>query len=87
MTMTQTDLELGPLDMEQNIDPDKNFLCNIISNGQYYSEEQFNRSFETKDTLSIIYFNSRSLYKNFDNIKEYLQSFSQPFSVIAVSET
>uniref|UniRef100_A0A3P9M519 Reverse transcriptase domain-containing protein n=1 Tax=Oryzias latipes TaxID=8090 RepID=A0A3P9M519_ORYLA len=31
--------------------------------------------------------NSRSMYANFDNIKEYLCNFSQRFSVIAISET
>lgn len=74
-------------DLEKDIDPDKNFLCNIMDNCQYYNQEQYNQTFATRETLSIIHFNSRSLYANFNNIKEYLQAFSQPFSVIAVSET
>lgn len=37
--------------------------------------------------LSIIHINSRSLYANFENIKNYLHSLAQPFSIIALSET
>jgi hypothetical protein len=37
--------------------------------------------------LSIIHFNSRSLYANFTSIREYLDTFSQPFNVFAISET
>lgn len=36
--------------------------------------------------LSIIHFNSRSLYRNFSKIKDYLSNFDR-FNVIAVSET
>lgn len=37
-------------------------------------------------TLSVIHFNSRSLYSNFTKMKEYLRQFTM-FNVIAVSET
>lgn len=37
--------------------------------------------------LSIIHFNSRSLYENFNSIKDCLSQFKQPFSIIAISET
>lgn len=37
--------------------------------------------------ISIIHFNSRSLYANFENIKYFLSQFTQPLSIIAVSET
>ena len=74
-------------DLEQNIDPDNNFFYSINNNCTYYSDEQFNQSITSKDQFSIIHFNSRSLYANFSNIKEYLQTFSQSFSIIAVSET
>ena len=37
--------------------------------------------------LSIIHFNSRSLYANFAEIKDYLESFTYKFQVIAISET
>lgn len=37
--------------------------------------------------FSLIHFNSRSLYANFNNIKEYLKQFTKPFTIIAISET
>ncbi len=37
--------------------------------------------------MSIIHFNSRSLYANYQNMKEYLNQFKKPFSVTAISET
>lgn len=37
--------------------------------------------------MSIIHFNSRSLYTNFHNIKEYLSRLNKPFQGIAMSET
>ena len=40
-----------------------------------------------KDKLSIIHFNSRSLYTNFNSIRDYLHTFQQPFNIIAISET
>ena len=40
-----------------------------------------------KNKISIIHFNSRSMYANFHNIKHYLSQFKQPFNIIAISET
>lgn len=37
--------------------------------------------------FSIIHFNSRSLYSNFEHIKGYLQNISHRFNIIAISET
>lgn len=37
--------------------------------------------------LRVIHFNSRSLYANFNNTKNYLCTFYKPFNVIAISET
>ena len=75
------------LDLEHEIDPDNNFFSTINNNCHYYTGEQFNRSIKTVGKLSIIHFNSRSLYANFTSIRDYLDTFSQPFNIIAISET
>lgn len=75
------------LDLEHDIDPDNHFFPNIIDNCCYYTDEQYNQTIKTDSKLSIIHFNSRSLYANFNNIKEYLRQFIKPFKIIAISET
>ena len=72
---------------EYDIDPENNFFKNISDNCGYYTEEKFNKSIQLDKGLSIIHFNSRSLYANFGEIKKYLRKFKKPFDVIAVSET
>ena len=37
--------------------------------------------------FSIIHFNARSLYKNFEDISIFLSSLKHSFTIIAVSET
>ena len=74
-------------DMEDNIDPENNFFFNINPDCSYYTDEQYNKNIKADQKLSIIHFISRSLYANFHNIKEYLRQFSQPFNIIAISET
>ena len=70
-----------------NIDPENNFYMNVDNNCSYYTEDQFNRSIKVDKSLSIIHFNSRSLYANFTAIQQYLRKFTNPFSIIAISET
>lgn len=48
---------------DQEIDPDLNFLDNINIHCNYYTEKQFN--WHNESGISIIHFNSRSLYANF----------------------
>ena len=76
-------------DLEHDIDPDKNFFSNINNDNKccYYTDDQYNRDITSKGKLSIIHFNSRSMYTNFNNIKEYVNKFTQPFNIIAISET
>ncbi len=57
--------------MENDIEPDNNFFNSLNNNCCYYTEEQFNRAINKDGKLSIIHINSRSLYANFSNIKEY----------------
>lgn len=93
--MEHDELELRPceytehktLDIENDIDPDNHFFHNINDNCQYYADEQYNQSIKADGKLSIIHFNSRSMYANFENIKEYLKRFTHPFNIIAISET
>lgn len=79
--------EHKPQDIENDIDPDNNFLNNINNNCCYYSDEQFNATVKIDHNFSIIHFNSRSLYANFKKITKYLEQFKKPFNIIAISET
>lgn len=73
-------------DLEYEIDSDNNVYSSIKNNCCYFTTKQFNRCIN-KDGKFVILFNSRSLHVNFNHIKEYLQQFSQSFSIIAISET
>lgn len=68
-----------------DIDADKHLFNTVGNYCKYYSNEQ-SREINTDGAFTVIHVNSRSLYKNFDNIKELLSQFKK-FSVIAVSET
>lgn len=41
---------------------------------RYYSEEQFAEQIVIDSMFSLIHFNCRSLYKNFDKINDYLHT-------------
>lgn len=79
--------EYNMMDLEQDIDPDSNFLSAIKNNCCYYTDDQYNQNIKSEGKLSLIHFNSRSLYANFNNIKNYLHTFYKPFNIIAISET
>lgn len=70
-----------------DIDPENNFLNDVDTDCCYYTEDEFKNRVNLKQGVSIIHFNSRSLYANFQDIKDYLGQFTTPFSVIAISET
>ena len=61
--------EHNALDLEQDINPDNNFFSSLNNNCCYYTDSQFNQNINVDGKLSIIHFNSRSLYANFVNIK------------------
>ena len=86
-TTTHGDSDHRIMEHENNIDPDKNLFNKLIHDCTYYTDEQFVTSVKLVDSITMIHFNSRSLYSNFEAIKEYLRLFKRPFSVIAVSET
>ena len=75
------------LEFEQDIDPEQNFLNSIKSQSSYFTDQQFNSEITHDQGISIIHFNSRNLYANFQNVKEYLWKFKNPFNIIAISET
>lgn len=52
-------------DFDKNIDPENNFYDNLHNNCGYYTEQQFNNNIKHEHGISIIHFNSRSLYSNF----------------------
>lgn len=62
-------------------------MSSINNNCSYYTEYQYNQNINSEGKISIIHFNSRSLYANFINIKNYLLTFSQRFNIIAITET
>ncbi len=74
-------------DLEHDIDPDNNFFSSVNSNCSYYTCEQYNQSINTDGKLSLIHVNSRSLYANFNYIREYLHELAQPLNIITTSET
>lgn len=74
-------------DLEDEIDPDNMFFSSINISCNYFTEDDFNNSINSEGKLSIIHFNSRSMYTSFNTIKDYLQQFMHPFSIIAISET
>lgn len=74
-------------DQDLDIDPESNCFKNVNNKCCYYSEDQFKTDIKLDNGISIIHFNSRSLYTNFHNIKDYLSQFKTPFRVVAISET
>lgn len=59
---------------------------NLDISCEYFTEEQFNNNVDMNGNSSVIHFNSRSLWKNINKIKELVHLFTE-FNVIAVSET
>lgn len=84
---TVQDMDHNLLDLENDIDPENNFFSNINDKCGYYTDELHNQTILTDNKWSIIHFNGRSLYANFSNIKDHSSQFTNPFKIIAVSET
>lgn len=73
-------------EIENGIDPENHFY-NINNDCECYTEDKFNYNMKLEGVLSLIHFNSRSLYTNLVKIKDYLRQFVKRFNVIAISET
>lgn len=69
-------------DLEYEIEEKKLVRWSINKYCCYYTNEQ-----HSINKLSVIHFNCESLCANFNHTKEYLNQFSYPFNVIAISET
>lgn len=68
--------EFNNHDTETDIDPDNNFFSSANINCKYYTNAQYNTNLITKGKLSIIHFNSRSMYSNYSEIRDYLVIYS-----------
>ena len=77
---------------DSNQDPNVNFL---LDNIPFLNTECFSPSdvkigfseFESPDTFSILYFNIRSLRKNFEDFKKLYKTLNLKFSIVCFSET
>ena len=69
-----------------SIDPDI-YLFNDRTSTKCFTPYEFNSQHELNSVFSIIHFNARSLYKNFEDISIFLSSLKHSFTIIAVSET
>ena len=71
-----------------DIDPDTNFLSNInTSICNYYSELEFNKQFPQDYKFSIFNLNVRSLPKNIDGVKHFLDGLHYNFYILSFTET
>ena len=69
---------------------DSHFFNNQLNISKYYHQSNFFnivRNQPDSSRLSTIHFNSRSIFKNLDQIKNLLFSLNFPFDIIAISET
>ena len=71
-------------DMEYNIDLEMTFSLTSMT---IAAVTQMNSSTTPSRQIRYCHFNSRSLYANFHNIKNYLHQFAEPFVILAISET
>ena len=63
------------------------FFYNVSMECDYYTEDQFLQTFYIYQGLSIVHFNCRSLFSNFEEIRAYLSELRFAFDVITLSET
>ena len=71
-----------------DIDPDTHFLAAYNSAiSDYYTEGEFNKIPEYSNQFTIFNVNIRSIPKNFDKLRLYLQELNHNFSVISITES
>ena len=63
------------------------FFHNVSMECDYYTEDQFLQTFNIHQGLSIVHFNCRNLFSNFEEIRAYLSELRFAFDVITLSET
>ena len=81
--------EVESIPTNNNFDPDSNFFNDKISaESTYYTHEEFaSFSSNLSENFSIIHLSIRSLHKNTDKRKDFLNDIKGKFSVIVLSET
>ena len=72
-----------------DVDPDYNFFQGSANTCKYWLSNDFNVFSESlsPSSFGMIHFNSRSLFKNFDSIHEFILQLKFTFSIIGFSET
>ena len=78
--------------LDDSCDPNVNFFnVNFENlNSPYFFPEDFNGAYENESSsnyFSILHLNTRSIMKNFENFKMFLNSINFTFSIICFSET
>ena len=85
-----------PFSLQENFinnecDPDVNFYQNNVSNveANYFLMTEVKSSLASfnPNAFSVLHLNIRSMRKNFENFKEFLNNVSVSFSAICLSET
>ena len=76
--------DLWPIDALYNVEPYNSVNDTTHTNCKYYSDRQFACNVKSDSDFSLIHFNSRSLNKNFQKIKEYLDDLKRSFDIIAI---
>lgn len=74
-------------DFDKDLDPDSHVLNERCDTSKYYTDYEFNLNVNSRDSLSLVHFNIRSLYANFNKLKDYITTFTSRFKIIALSET
>ena len=75
---------------DDNFDPDRKFFnekTNSVESTYYTHEEFVSFPRNLSENFSIIHLNIRSLHKNIDKLKDFLNDVKGKFSVIVLLET
>ena len=84
--LTGSDMEHDMYDLN-DVDPESHVFNHFGDTCKYYTDDQVKDNVELDNSFSIIHFNSRSMYANFSEIRDFLDKFERKFKVIALSET
>ena len=74
--------------LDENSDPDRNFYNKNV-NSQYYTIDSFKSNFESnsKNSISILHINIRSINRNYEDFKVLLSELNFRFKIICLTET
>ena len=75
---------------QEDIDPDVNFFQPVNNcTCKYFLPDEFNKSLDSgsPQVFSLLHFNARSLFKNFDAISQFISQLHLEFTVYGFSET